>query len=265
MSEKCPKCGSDRILNGQCLSCGIVVSKYDPSRATAPVSFVAAQMKQAPKNLSVGETAARYVELQKKSRRNVRIVLTLVVCGLILGGYLTYRVLARQAAAVQGFYKDGENLYLLQFPSNGWFRYGKGDLKTLPLKDPLDAFYVGEDPEKPDVVLCVWMEFIERDVHARVGSDRGRTKGIGEDQFYRHMEESGFESSLGPAEDTSYGFYREAESTKDGQNWPTFVASGFNGNRSYLFVAIGTEDKREVHEEEVRKLMRSLGFNMSII
>ena len=30
---KCPKCGSEQILNDQCLKCGIIVSRY---RASSP-------------------------------------------------------------------------------------------------------------------------------------------------------------------------------------------------------------------------------------
>src|SRR5580765_6803167 len=103
----CPKCGSDQVLNDQCLKCGIVLSRYHkPGQpSSAPVSFVATT-----EDKPVGYSIPAAI-LEKQKLRSA-LVTVLVLCLVLLAGYSGYRFFLRRAAHYSGTYRNGAEIFV---------------------------------------------------------------------------------------------------------------------------------------------------------
>lgn len=163
---KCPKCDSDNVLNDQCLKCGIVVSKYlkqmeemeqippvVPPKYDVPLSPIRAAMKDPD---AYRETLAK----QKHQTKIITLVLLLLIAG---GAFLSYRYIKQRASAFGGIYHRPD-AYGMRLPDQGWSHYNPGDTMPFGLPSGRDGFYKGEQPERPDLLLVVYDDFVPVEV-----------------------------------------------------------------------------------------------------
>ena len=64
VEQNCPKCGSDKVTNDQCLKCGIVISKFlqISQNSAEPVSYVAASQAHKEYSYTISKDHIDYAE-----------------------------------------------------------------------------------------------------------------------------------------------------------------------------------------------------------
>ena len=165
----CPKCGSNQVLNDQCLKCGIIVSKFraNAPAAGSPVSFVAntaEPRKPQEYSYTLPESVIAHEAVRKKTKLHTRLIGLSIIAILVIGGYTTYSLLRQRAARTVGDYKNLKVHYSIKFPQpkSEWFHYADGEADLAILKDAQDAFY-RDRAGRPSVAFGVggipeWLE-----------------------------------------------------------------------------------------------------------
>ncbi|HET6268049.1 MAG TPA: hypothetical protein VFG11_10065 [Acidobacteriota bacterium] len=269
---KCPKCDSENVLNDQCLKCGIVVSKYmkqmeemeeippiAPPKYAVPLSPIGAAMKD----------AGAYHESQAKQNRQARIILLIVFLLLVGIAFLGYRYVKQRASAFGGIYRRPD-AYGMHLPDQGWSHYAAGDTIPYGLPSGKDGFYKGDQPDRPDLLLVVYSDYVPVEVAedpAQIQTDD--LKNYIQETLSKKVKDAGYECDFKSMEPVRLpagkGFVLHAELTR-GEEWrqATFYCA-FRMRLMYSMLFIGNPDILPAQEDEVEGIGKSLTFTVSPI
>jgi hypothetical protein len=281
--SRCPKCGSDQILNDECLNCGVLVSKAHITTSTTmkPISYVAPETTGAvPEAQNTAQTGWRPAPYQpiasiplepKKGQLERKLVSLVIILLLIGGGYQLYRFLMHKASAYSGYYRNNVYYFTVTLPDHGWSHYQPGDLKVKEFKDAHDAFYRGDDADDPEVTMLIWSEPVGRKKVPRHFNEQTSQTMLGaiQNEIDERMENAGLQCQITQAGPKMIGgndgFVVEANVNKDELFMKTFIYCGFAETRAYTIQFIGNNEKINELQSEIEKIIDSFGFDISII
>src|SRR5262249_16887973 len=117
MNDRCPKCGSNEILNDECLKCGVIISKAHASSSppesdgVKPVSYVSPtfQPPAAPTSYTWKPPTMQSPQPVGRSewkRIQRSVVLSILSLLTLAGVYHIYRYFVHQASAYGGYYRN---------------------------------------------------------------------------------------------------------------------------------------------------------------
>jgi hypothetical protein len=281
MNAHCPKCGSDQILNDECLKCGVIVSKAQsaaaPAQPSVPksISYVAPGAQPAspaapyswrPATMQ-GTPSTRSSDFTNLPRKIFYALLSLLTLGAVYQGY---RYFAHQAASYGGYYRNTYEIFSLNFPEKGWFHYSPGYLKVPEFKDAKDAFYRGSDPDDPDVMMAVWTELIPNPVPERLDDNMAeRLKTAIEDEVEKRMKKTNLECHITDSQKIfvggNDGFVVYADLKTKQANMKTMIYCGFNGSKAYTVQFLGKDRYVLDNKSEIETMMQSFTFSTRII
>lgn len=282
---QCPKCGSDQVLNDQCLKCGIVVSRYraagssggapsgSAAGGTSPVSFVAAP---APNQLpdsgyTIPASIIEREQLQQKRARQKMIVTAAIVILLLITGNLLYKFFILRASHYAGFYKNAAMLFSLKFPQvdSQWYHYPQGRPDSPLYQGVKDAFHRGKDADDPEITIGVWNESIRALPEKMDAGMASRMISESEDALLQIMVDRGIDCTITKSEmarpGDNDGFRMEADIQVDGKPMKLIAVRAHNVNNGYWFLVSGSEEAMNANSEEVNGLLGSISFRMSLI
>lgn len=270
----CPRCGSDQVLNDQCVKCGIVISKYRPERTqpSTPVSFVAAPPVDLPApGYSIPASVLEVQKARERSRQRARIVTALVIFALLATLYMTYRFFERRASHYSGMYKNGNLLFVLKFPEQDsrWYHYREGEPDVALYKGVKDAFYRGDDADEPEVVIGVFLDHLGAQPERFPADMVSRIQTQTEDALMKMMSDNGVDCTITKSElihpGENDGFRLEADVQVDGNPMKMIAVRAFHVDHAFWFIASGTQEAMENNAAEVNGLLGTISFRMSII
>ena len=289
MSSHCPKCGSDQILNDECLKCGVLVSRVrsrgsssdlDSSGPIQPISFVAPS-RAAPANpaassppparsLSSVLREAGYSRPREKNNFRANVIWTVILLVFVGGGYQIYKYFVRQASVYRGYYWNSTQRFSLNLPQDGWSHYQAVELQSLDLKDAQDAFYRGDDPDDPEVVMVVWTEYSPELVPDRFDPETSdKILETIETEVLRRMTKASLEPEIAESGSTRVGgndgFVIRANLKKEQLRLKTIIYCAFNQHSAYTVQFLGKENFLHQSEEEIRRMMASFDFQQSLL
>lgn len=261
----CPRCGSNQVSNDECLQCGVIISRFleplPPPRYTMTGSPIRNAM----------EAAQEHHRRMRRARMQTRLIGLGMLLALMLVGYATYRTIKKGTAPYIGPYKNVEHVFGLGFAKEGWNHYSAGDLKDFGIGGVADAFWHGDDPDDPEILLLVH----RGSVGVRVpdpfqGEGVDRLQQATEDHLQSLMKDAGYEVDFTSGKRTGLtagpGFRFEADLTKNERQRAAVFYCGYRpGGGLYAVIFIGTPEAMHAHEEELEKLGKSLNFHISVI
>lgn len=269
-AQICPKCGSDQVLNDQCLKCGIVISKY--TKSSQPVSFVApSRQSHKEHSYTISKETLEYEQVRKKQKFQTLLIGIGIVVALVLIVFIIWNFLSNRATAYSGVYKNPSVLYGMYFPGNGakWYHARANNLESLGIKDPADAFYRGEDRDDPDLSFAVFVRSVQPLPDSLSEEQKQRMLEEEENLLIRRMKLQSVSCEIVDSGSRSVGgkdgFYQEVEIDSDGKLYRAFVLSGYYYNRGYTIFFVGPDEKMEQQKDELNKLMESFTFKTSVI
>jgi hypothetical protein len=270
--QNCPKCGSDQVVNGQCLKCGIVISKFLSAGQLSPepVSYVAPSQAHKEYSYTISKDHIDYAERRIRDQRQRALVgvAIVVVIGAVV--FLIWKLLSESASEYSGVYKNGNLIFGLFFPpSTGpkWYHGKPGNLEKFGMKDPQDVFYRGE-PGEPDVVIAVYVKGGQY-VGDRMGSElRDKLLSEAENSLLDRMQNEGVKCEIVDSRPYNVGardgFMIEAEIEKNGKIYQMYVLNGYYQSRIYTVFFVGS-DGFMTDDEQMKRVMDSFTFNVSVI
>jgi hypothetical protein len=269
--QNCPKCGSDQILNDQCLKCGIVVSKFN--KESQPVSFVApSRQSYKEHSYTISKETLQYEEVRKKQKLQTLMVGAGIIAGLVLIVFIIWHFLSNQASVYSGVYKNPTVLYGMYFPDSGgqkWYHGRANNLEDLGLKDPADAFYRGENRDDPDLSFAVFVRSVQP-MPEKFSDEQIETM-LEEEQdlVLKRMKLEGVSCDIVDYGSRSVGgndgFYMEAEIKPEGRVYRAFILNGYYYNRGYTLFFVAPDEKMNKQKDDLEKLMDSFTFKTSMI
>jgi hypothetical protein len=281
-TTRCPKCGSDQILNDECLKCGVLVSRAHVTTSTSmkPISYVAPETTGAvpeAQNVSTSgwrpafqDRVASVTVKEKKNQLETKIFWAIVLVLAAGGFYQLYRFLVHRASAYGGYYRNDIYYFGMRLPDKGWSHFQPGDLKQKEFKDAHDAFYRGESPDNPDVTMLIWSEPLRSKVpqHFDEETSAKMLHSI-EEEVQSRMTRAGLTCHITESKrrgiGTNDGFVVHAHVTKDQLSMETIIYCGFAETRAYTIQFLGGDEKMKELEPEIDKIMTSFGFDISIL
>ncbi len=282
MATRCPKCGSDQVLNDECLKCGVMVSKAHSTTSTSmkPISYVAPDSTATDplqKDISAPvwrPPQERVVSIPVRPRRGqleTNLVKLVILVLLVGGGYQLYTFIKNRASAYSGFYRNNIYYFGVMIPEKGWSHYQTGDIKAKEFKDAHDAFYRGSDPDDPEIAMLIWSEPVVKKKVPRVFDDETSEKMLQaiEAEILRRMEGAGLQCEITEASKTKIagndGFVVHANVNKKELFMKTIIYCGFNETRAYTIQFIGNGEKMTDLQEEIEQIVKTLQFDISFI
>lgn len=269
-AQNCPKCGSDQVLNDQCLKCGIVISKF--AKSSQPVSFVApSHQSYKEHSYTISKDTLLYNEVRKKQKLQTAMVGAGIIAGLVLIIFLIWHILGNQASAFSGMYKNPTVLYGLYFPDSGpkWYHAKANNLEDLGLKDPADAFYRGEDRDNPDMSFAVFVRNVQPLPERFSDRQKDTLLEEEEDLLLERMKREEVSCEIVDSGSRSVGgndgFFMEAEMDSDGKPYRAFILVGYYFNRGYTIFFVGPDHMMEKQKDELKQLMDSFTFKTSVM
>ncbi len=282
MTSRCPKCGSDQILNDECLKCGVLVSKAHITTSTniKPISYVAPETTGAVPETPSAQIPAwrppvqdRVISMPVKDKKGAlerKLVLLIITILLIGGGYQLYRFLMHKAAAYSGYYRNDIYYFTVNLPEKGWSHYRAGDLKSREFKDAHDAFYRGDDTDNPEVTMLIWSEHIQRKKVPQHFDDEtaaGMLNAI-EAEIAQRMETAGLQCEITESSRKTIGgndgFVVHANVTKQELFMKTTIYCGFAETRAYTIQFLGNDEKMTELQPEIERIMQSFNYDISL-
>jgi hypothetical protein len=263
----CPKCGSNRILNDECLGCGIIISKFQRAEknASSPVSFVAPTLPSHPAGASV-ITDNQYKIALQKNKMYTRIfvcVAALIVAGAAFFGFQHFR---KSTSSYGGLYRNDRQIFNLRFPDQGWSHYYSHELDSLPLKSPQDAFYRGKDRDDPEIFLGMWIHLLPQMVQPSITDDqRQELFDAATDEILTKMEAAGFDCTITESEFLGTGAVMDAEILRGQQRLKAKIRTSYWMNRAYTLIIMGEEDTMDSAKNDILRILNSLSFKMSVV
>lgn len=267
--QNCPKCGSDQILNDQCLKCGIVISKF--AKASQPVSFVApSRQSHKEHSYTISRETLQYEEVRKKQKLQSLLIGAGIIAGVVLIGFIIWQFLSNQASAYSGMYRNPTVLYGIFFPDTGkWFHGKANNLEDIGLKDPADAFYRGENRDDPDLTFAVFVRSVQPQPEKFSEVQKETMLEEEEDLLLKRMKQENVSCEIVDSGSRNVGgndgFYMEAEITQDKRVYRAFILNGYYYNRGYSLFFVGPDEKMGKQKEDVEKLMSSFTFKTSVM
>jgi hypothetical protein len=282
MSNRCPQCGSDQILNDECLKCGVLISKahITTSAGIKPISYVPPETT-APVPEQKGTSGPawrppvqdRIVSIPVKSRKKEierKIVLIIITILLIAGGYQLYRFLKHKASAYGGYYRNNVYYFTLKLPDEGWSHYQTGDMQSREFKDAHDAFYRGDDMDDPEVTMLIWSERVQKKLVPRHFDDETAAKMLGsiEEEIIQRMDTAGLQCDITESSRKTIGgndgFVVHADVTKEDVFMKTMIYCGFAEERAYTIQFLGNDGKMTELQPEIEQIMSTFNFDISL-
>jgi hypothetical protein len=283
MASRCPKCGSDQVLNDECLKCGVLVSKAHITTSTniKPISYVppettgpvAEQPQTAPFPAWRPPVQDHVISMPVKDKKGVmerRLLLLVIVLLLIGGGYQLYKFLMHKASAYGGYYRNDVYYFTMNLPEKGWSHYRPRDLKTREFKDAHDAFYRGNDPDDPEITMLIWSEPVtRRKVPRRLDEGTaGKMLDSIEIEINQRMKDAGLQCEITESSRTSIGgndgFVVHADVTKGELFMKTTIYCGFAETRAYTIQFLGNDHKMTDLKSEIDRIMSSFTYDISL-
>jgi hypothetical protein len=268
--QNCPKCGADQVMNDQCLKCGIIVSKFLLVTQTSAVSFVASPTSHKEYSYTISKDHINYEERRSKDKQQRILVGLGILAVLALTVFFIWQLISHRASEFSGSYKNGELIYGMHFPTVGqkWYHGKANNLESLGIKDPHDAFYLGEDRDEPEISMAVYVEGHEF-VPEKISTDRKeKLLAEAEDSLLARMRAQGVRCEIVDSYSQSIGgrdgIMIEAEIDRDGKLYRAFVLNGYYYSRAYTVFFIG-KDEVMTDNEELKKLMETFSFKTSVI
>ena len=283
MATRCPKCGSDQVLNDECLKCGVLVSKAHSTTSTSmkPISYVAADTTapnpeqrdiSAPIWRPPAQERVVSIPVQPKKGWIEKNLLNLVILIVLIGGgYQVYTFIKNRASAYSGFYRNNIYYFGLTLPKKGWSHYQGGDIKKKEFKDAHDAFYRGSDPDDPEVAMLIWSEPVMKKKVPRIFDEETSEKMLKsiEGEILRRMEKAGLRCEITEASKKSIagndGFVVHANVNKKDLFMRTIIYCGFNQTRAYTIQFMGNDEKMNNLQEEIETIINTFQFEFSFI
>jgi hypothetical protein len=283
--NRCPKCGSDQVLNDECLKCGVLVSKAQhltSSTGMKPISYVSPEtttgvVSEQPASAPVPAwrppVQDHVISMPVKSQKGVmerRLLLLIIVVLLIGGGYQFYRFLVHQTSAYSGYYRNDVYYFTMNLPEKGWSHYRVGDLKDPEFKDAHDAFYRGKDPDDPEIKMLIWSEGVGRKkVPKRFDEETaGKMLDSIEREIVQRMEDAGLKCEITQSSKTliggNDGFVVHANVTKGELFMKTTIYCGFAESRAYTIQFVGNDQKMTDFQQELDEIMSSFEYDVSL-
>ena len=278
---RCPKCGSDQILNDECLKCGVLVSRAHLTTSTSmkPISYVAQETGPVPEAQNVTtpgwrpmmpDRVASLTVKEKKNRLETKIFWAIILVLAVGGFYQVYRFLVHRASAYGGFYRNDIYYFAFKLPEHGWSHFQASDLKQKEFKDAHDAFYRGKDIDRPDVTMLIWSEPLQKKVPARFDEPTSnRMLASIEQEVQARMTKAGLACQIIESKRRQIGgndgFVVHAHVSKEELSMTTMIYCGFAETRAYTIQFLGPDDQVSKLEPEIEEIMNSFGFDVSII
>jgi hypothetical protein len=268
--QNCPKCGSDQVLNDQCLKCGIVISKF--AKRSQPVSFVApSRQSHKEHSYTISKETLQYEEVRKRQKLQTLMVGVGIVAALVLIVFIIWHFLSTQASVYSGVYKNPSILYGMYFPDSGakWYHGRANNLEDLGLKDPVDAFYRGDNRDDPDLSFAVFLRSIQPMPDQMSDEQKEIMLAEEEDLLLKRMKTEGVSCEIVDSGSRSVGgkdgFYMEAEIKPEGRVYRAFILSGYYYNRGYTLFFVAPYEKMNKQKDDLERLMDSFTFKTSVI
>jgi hypothetical protein len=263
----CPKCGSNRILNDECLACGIIISKFERAEknASSPVSFVAPTLRS-PSLAAPGISDNQYKIALQKNKMYTRIF----VCGfaLLLAGatFFGFRHFRKTTSSYGGLYKNDRQIFALRFPDQGWSHYYSNELDSLPLKSPQDAFYSGKDRDDPEIFLGMWVHLLPQIIQPTISdTQRQDLFDMATDEILTKMEAAGLDCTITQSEFRGNGAVLDAEIFRGQERLKAKIRTGYWMNRAYTLIIMGEEQAMDSANDDIMRIVNSLSFQMSVV
>jgi hypothetical protein len=268
-AQNCPKCGSDQVLNDQCLKCGIVISKF--AKSSQPVSFVApSRHSYKEHSYTISNETLQYEQVRKKQKLQTVMVGVGILAALVLIVLFIWHLIANQTTTFSGMYKNPTILYGMYFPDTGqkWYHAKANNLEDLGLKDPVDSFYRG-DRDNPDMIFTVFLRSITPVPEKFSDDQKDKMLDEEEDLVLERMKQGGVSCEIVDSGSRSVGgndgFFMEAEMESNKKPYRAFILVGYYFNRAYTVFFVGPDHIMEKQKDEVNKLMDSFTFKTSVI
>lgn len=263
----CPKCGSNRILNDECLGCGIIISKFQRAEknASSPVSFVAPTLPSHPAGASV-ITDNQYKIALQKNKMYTRIFVCVAAFIIALAVFLGFRHFRIKTSSYGGLYRNDRQIFNLRFPEQGWSHYYSNELDSLPLKSPQDAFYYGKDRDDPEILLGMWIHLLPRMVKPGISDDqRQELFDAATDEILAKMEAAGLDCTITQSEFRGNGAVMDAEILRGQQRLKAKIRTSYWMNRAYTLIIMGEEKAMDSANDDILRIINSLSFKMSVV
>jgi hypothetical protein len=254
-------------LNDECLACGIILSKFQRAEknAPSPVSFVAPTLPSTAGAPSA-VTDNQYKVALEKSKTYIQISLIVLLVTLVGGGFLLFQHFRKSTSAYGGLYRNDRQIFAIRFPNRGWNHYYSNEFSTLPLKNPKDAFYFGNDRDDPDIFLGMWVEIMPQQVPSTISDERRQDLfDTASDEITAKMEAAGLDCTITQSEFRGNGAIMDAEVLRGQERLVAKIRTAYWLNRSYTLIILGKEESMASEEEEILRILNSLSFNMSIV
>lgn len=281
MANRCPKCGSDQVLNDECLKCGVMVSKAHSTTSTSmkPISYVpqdATVPNPEQKDISAPvwrPAQERIVSITvppKKSKIQQNLVKLLIMIFLVGGGYQLYTFIKNKASAYGGYYRNNVYYFGVTIPEKGWSHYQSSDIKKKEFKDAHDAFYRGSNPKDPDIAMLIWSEHLMKKVPRIFDEDTsGKILNSIKQEIERRMVAAGLQCEITEASKITIagndGFVVHANVNKKDMFMKTIIYCGFNQTRAYTIQFMGNDQKMADFQDEIEKIISTFQFEVNFI
>ena len=267
----CPKCGSDQILNDQCVKCGIVISKYRAPGAE-PVSFVAAprQTDLPAPGYSIPAAVIEQQKARAKSKQITRAITVAILLVIVGFTTMTYRFLTHRASHYSGLYKNGKMLFVLKLPQKDskWYHFQEGESDSPLYKDTMDGFYRG-DADDPEVGLGIWLERIPAQPERFPADSVSQIQTQAEDDLVQMMVKHGIDCTVTNTEllrvGDNDGFRMDADITVKDKPMKLIALRGYHVDHGFWFLISGTEATMNENEEEIDRIIGSISYDISLI
>jgi hypothetical protein len=275
---RCPKCGSDQVVNDECLKCGVLISKAHTTTSTGmkPISYVPPETTGAipeppsepPPTWRPSVDPIASIPLKPRKRGVEKLVYLLILLFLIGGGYKFYRYLKHKASAYSGYYRNDMYYFTVTMPKEGWNHFQSGDLKAREFKDAHDAFYRGDDLDDPEVTMLIWSEGVQRKKVPRRFDEPTAEKMLSsiQDEIITRMEGADLECEITEAGRREIGgndgFVVHANVTREDLFMKTIIYCGFAETRAYTIQFLGNEEKITEIQPEIERIMDTFGFDI---
>lgn len=276
---RCPKCGSDQVVNDECLKCGILVSKAHITTSTGmkPVSYVAPETTGAVPEQPGAPSPSWRPPVQdhivsipvRPKRRGLEMFIWLLIFLAVAGGsFQLYRYLKHKASSYSGYYRNDVYYFTVTMPDRGWSHFQSGDLKAREFKDAHDAFYRGDDLDDPEITMLIWSEAVQKKKVPSYFDEGTAAKLLSaiEDEILTRMVDAGLGCEITESKRKRIGgndgFVVHADVTKQDLFMKTIIYCGFAETRAYTIQFLGSDEKMTEMEPEIERIMKTFRFDI---
>lgn len=274
---KCPKCGSDQVLSGQCLKCGIVVAKFQrptgESIPGAPLSFVAPQTDHQAigSSYTIPTDAIKHQKRLMKSKIQTSLLGIAILLIIVAACFGIYRFFRFRASAFSGLYNNRSLLFAMRFPDHNseWHHYYKDQLDRRMFDGANDAFFRGSSPSNPQIAVGVWADATAPVPERMDESTTADLQGKTEEDILAMMEKAGVDATI--EDETPMrlgendGFLMKADLVEDNKPLKAVILRAYYRNHRFTILITGTEEMIDLYKPEIDTLIKTLNFRMATV